>query len=242
MIHGPSGSDGPHAFVVDIARPVLTDGDRHHLSRVLRLREGDTFTVADGEGRWRVCRLGDPVEISGDVAMVPPPSPRLTVAFALVKGDRPEWVTQKLTELGIDEIRPFLAARSVVHWDTVKMARATERLRRIAREAAMQSRRCRLPEIHAPAMWQEVAALPGAVMADRDAPPLRSQQPTVLIGPEGGWAPEELAAELPRVGLGGQILRAETAAIAAGVLLAAARAHRPEHGSGSGGESGTLGG
>lgn len=226
---GPSGQDGPHAFVADIERPVLDEGDRHHLGHVLRLRTGDTFTVSDGDGHWRLCRFGGTqfggvVEPVGAVATVPEAQPSITVAFALVKGERPEWVTQKLTELGVDEIRPFLAARSVVRWDEEKSARATVRLRRIAREAAMQSRRCRLPIVHPPARWAEVAALDGAAMAERGAPALDLTHPTVLIGPEGGWAAPELEVGLPRVGLATSVLRADTAAICAGVLLTTERA------------------
>ncbi|MEJ7584500.1 MAG: RsmE family RNA methyltransferase [Acidimicrobiales bacterium] len=223
MIQGPSGHDGPHVFVIDLDRPVLEDGDRHHLSRVLRLRRGDPLTVSDGEGRWRAARFGSEIEPSGPLRSVPPSPPPITIAFALLKGERLDWVTQKLTELGVDEIRPFVAVRSVVRWDEAKAIVATQRLRKVAREAAMQSRRCRLPTVHPPGPWGGVAALPGAALAERDGGPVTLAHPTVLIGPEGGWAPEERAGGLPRVGLGPLVLRAETAAIAAGVLLTARR-------------------
>src|SRR3546814_2905207 len=79
-----------------------------------------------------------------EVAEVPAAAPELTVAFALVKGDKPELVVQKLTELGIDRIVPLRAERSVVRWDEAKAASALTRLRAIARAAAMQSHRPRL--------------------------------------------------------------------------------------------------
>ncbi len=237
---GPSGRDGPHAFVDDLHRPALEDGDRHHLARVVRLRPGDPLTVCDGAGRWRPCRFGPELDPTGEIAAVPRPVPAITVAFALVKGDRPEQITAKLTELGIDVIRPFAAARSVVRWEHARAVPATERLRRVAREAAMQCRRCWLPEVHPPGTFAAVAALPGAVRAERGGPPVTLLRPTVLVGPEGGWSPEEAAADLPVAGLGTHVLRAETAAICAAALLSAARAGlaptSPE------GPSGTLGG
>ncbi len=221
---GPSGRDGPHAFVEDLDHPVLDVGDRHHLARVVRLRSGDPLTVSDGAGRWRPCRFGAELEPTGEITEVAPSTPAVTVAFALVKGERPEWITAKLTELGVDVIRPFAAARSVVRWDPDRAVAATERLRRVAREAAMQSRRCRLPEVHPPATFAEVAGLPSAVRAERGGPPLGLDRPTVLIGPEGGWAPEEAAVDLPTAGLGALVLRADTAAMCAAALLGAARA------------------
>jgi 16S rRNA (uracil1498-N3)-methyltransferase len=223
-VPGPSGADGPHAFVADVDEPVLDDGDRHHLARVLRLRSGDPFTVADGLGRWRRCRFGDAVEATGPVEVEPVPSPPITIAFALVKGERPELVVQKLTELGVDRIVVFAAARSVVRWDGEKAARQLERLRRVAREAAMQSRRTRLPDVTGVVDLAEVAALPGAAAADRGGAPPGLDRPTILVGPEGGWAPEERRLLPASVGLGTQVLRAETAALTAAALLGALRA------------------
>ena len=220
---GPAGDGGPHAFVADLESPQLTDVDRHHFERVVRLRPGDPFTVSDGEGGWRACRFGDEVEVVSGIEHLARPAPSVTVAFALVKGERPEWVTQKLTELGVDTIVPFTAARSVVRWDERKAAANRDRLERVAREAAMQCRRCWLPVVAPVAAFDRVAALPGAVRADRGGLPLTLATPTVLVGPEGGWTDDERGA-LPAVGLGVHVLRADTAAVAAGTLLAALRA------------------
>jgi 16S rRNA (uracil1498-N3)-methyltransferase len=216
-------TEGPRVFVDDLDAPVLDPGDRHHLERVLRLRPGEELGVGDGAGAWRRCRFGPDIVPVGEIARVERPAPLLTVCFALVKGERPEWVVQKLTEVGVDRIVPFVAARSVVRWDDTKAARQAERLRRVAREAAMQSRRAWLPEVGEVATFAEVSALPGAARAEREGRPPSLDHPVVLVGPEGGWADEEAALGLPEVALGPHVMRAETAAVAAGALLVALR-------------------
>lgn len=213
-----------HAFVVDLASPELEPADRHHLERVLRLRPGEPVTVSDGRGRWRPCAFGPTLEPTGDIIADPEPQPPLTIAFALVKGERPEWAVQKLTEIGIDRIVPFAAERSVVRWDPDRAERNRARLAVVAREAAMQSRRTWLPEVEAMTTFDEVAARPGAARADRDGERPSTRHTLVLVGPEGGWSSQERATSLPSVALGPTVLRAETAAVAAGVLLAAIRA------------------
>jgi 16S rRNA (uracil1498-N3)-methyltransferase len=217
-----SGVAGPHVFVDDLEHLVLSDPDRHHLS-VLRVRLGDPLTVSDGAGRWRAARFADPLEPAGEITIVARADPAITVLFAPVKGDRPEWVVQKLTEVGADTIVPLVAERSVVVWPAARIGHQLERLRRISREAAMQSRQCYLPEVAAPLTFADAAVLDGVCLAHMggDSPSLA--RPTVLVGPEGGWSDRELEFGLPRVGLGPSVLRAETAAVAAGVLLAALR-------------------
>lgn len=214
-----------HAFVEDLGAPVLSADDHHHLSRVLRLPVGATVTAGDGRGAWRPCRLqdGPALAVDGDVVVDPPASPPLTVAFALVKGERPELVVQKLTEVGVDRIAPFVAERSVVRWDAGKAERHATRWRQIAREAAMQCRRTTLPTVDAVVPFATVAALPGAARADLDGEPPSLSRPTLLVGPEGGWSRKEVDAALPSVRLGQHMLRAETAAITAGAILAALR-------------------
>ena len=216
----------PHVFVDDLDAPVLGDADRHHLERVLRTRLGDELTAADGAGRWRACRLAAAghLEPTGEIVVDPPSTPPIAVAFALTKGDRPEWVVQKLTELGVDRILPFSAARSVVRWEGDRADRHLERLRTVAREASMQSRRSWLPIVEAVRSFAEVVAEPGAAMADGGGGPPSLASPLVMVGPEGGWSDEERAAKVPRIGLGPLVLRAETAAIAAGTALSLLRA------------------
>lgn len=221
----PLGEPGPHVRVADVDVPVLDNGDRHHLTRVLRLRPGAVLTVSDGRGRWRRCRFGpgDP-EPDGEVFAVPAPRPPVTVAFALVKGARPELVVQKLTEVGVDRIVPFVAERSVVRWDEARAERNHARLERIAHEAASQSKRVWWPEVAPVVSFAEVAAGPDPTLADLDGAPLTRVPGVVLVGPEGGWSDGERALACPRIGLGPTVLRAETAAIAVGVLLVALRA------------------
>lgn len=221
---GPDGAHGPHAFVADLELPVLDDDDRRHLSGSLRLRPGDPLTLSDGKGAWRPARFGAEIVPDGAVETVPAATPPLTLAFAVVKGTRPELVVQKLTELGVDRIIPFTAARSVVRWDDVRIAKALARLSRVAREAAMQSRRVWLPRLDPVADFATVASLPGAVLAQRGGGAISLARPTVLVGPEGGWADEELAVVAGRVGLGPGVLRSETAAIATAATLTALRA------------------
>lgn len=221
----PVPSDGgPFAFVTDLDVPVLADDDHHHLARARRLRDGDPLVLGDGAGRWRAARFaGDRPEPVEEARWAPRPAPAISVAFALVKGARPELAVQKLTELGVDRILPFVAARSVVRWDAARSSHAEARLARVAREAAQQSRRAWLPEVTPVASFAAVAALPGACRADRGGGPVDLALPLVLTGPEGGWDDDERAAGLPVVGLADGVLRAETAAIAAGALLAALR-------------------
>ena len=191
--------------------------------RVLRLRDAEAVTASDGAGRWRSCRLrlrvgAEPVlEPDEAVRSDPPPDPPVTVAVALPKGERGDWAVQKLTEVGADEIVPLEARRSVVRWGAGREARGMERLARVARAAAMQARRTRLPVLGRPATVSEViTAHPGAVCAaEPGGGPPDLGRPVLLVGPEGGWDGGELPdeAEIPRVGLGPGVLRTETAAV-----------------------------
>lgn len=218
------GGTAPHVLVADIDRPQLDDDSLHHLRTVRRLRDGDLVSVTDGCGGWRWCELGDPLVVVSPLERDATPSPRLTVGFALVKGQKPELVVQKLTELGVDTIVPFVAARSVVRWDDERADRNHERLAIVAREAAQQSRRTWFPVVAPVSTFEDAAALDGAVMADFDGTPIDASHHTVLIGAEGGWSDDERV--LPTVGLGANVLRAETAAIAAATLLSALRDRR----------------
>jgi 16S rRNA (uracil1498-N3)-methyltransferase len=149
--------------------------------------------------------------------------PPITVAFALVKGQRPELAVQKLTEVGVDRIVPFVAERSVVQWSPEKVDRQAERFAVIAREAAMQSRRTFLPAVERLGDFVTLASLPNAALADRQGDPPTLSLPTVLVGPEGGWSSTERTSDLPTVRLGAHTLRSETAAITAGAVLVALR-------------------
>jgi 16S rRNA (uracil1498-N3)-methyltransferase len=215
----PADHPGPLAFVADLHAPELGADDRHHLERVLRLRPGAPMTLGNGRGGFRPARFGPVLEPTGPVEEVPAADPITTVGFALSKGDKPDLVVQKLTELGVDRIVPFRAARSVVRWDADKAAKAVARLRLVARAAAAQSHRPWLPEVAEVAELVDLVARGGVAVADRGAGPLPPDATTILVGPEGGWDIGEVPPEVPRVGLGPHVLRAETAAITAGVVL-----------------------
>ncbi|MGD9703324.1 MAG: 16S rRNA (uracil(1498)-N(3))-methyltransferase [Acidimicrobiia bacterium] len=218
-----------HVFVDDLDDPLLSDEDAHHLRRVLRLRDGEVVTVSDGAGRWRPCTLSQgTLEPTGPVVTAAAPLPAISVAFALPKGDRPELVVQKLTEIGADVIIPMVTERSVVRWDPERAAKHGARLARVAREAAMQSRRTRLPVVEALSPFASVVGRVGAALAAPGGAWPRTATPLILVGPEGGWSPAELAAARATVGLGDLVLRTETAAIMACTLLVAERARSVE--------------
>lgn len=223
MIHALRHS-AAHVFVDQLDSPALGDDDQHHLGRVLRLRDGESVTASNGRGQWRACVWRDgALEVAGEVVASAPPSMRCAVAFTPVKGDRNEWAVQKLTEIGIDEVIILAPTQhSVVRWsDADKQLR---KLRVVAREAAMQSRRVWLPSVVGLAALHEVCAGDGAAVADPDGVALHAGVSLVVVGPEGGFAEEELPAGVPRVQLGDTILRAETATLVAATLLVARRA------------------
>lgn len=227
-------------FVADLAAPAPTADEAHHLLDVLRLRAGEPVVASDGAGRWVPCRVvagraaghrveeagpGAILEVDGPAVESTAPYPALTVGFVPTKGDRPEWVTRRLTELGVDRIVPVRSARSVVRWEGDRGDRAIERLRRVAREAAAQCRRPWLPQVSPTTDLDELAAhtghRTGLAQPGGRAPSL--SPPVLVVGPEGGWDPDELARHGPGVGLGPTVLRADTAAVAAGVVLSALR-------------------
>ena len=157
---------------------VLTGEEGHHLQRVRRVREGEIVTGADGWGRWRVYEVaGSQAPVSSCSTRAPSSRtsrtscPRSPWRSSLTKGEKPELVVQKLTELGVDRIVLVAAARSVVRWDDAKAAANLERLRRVAREAGQQCRRARLPEVDGPVTPAELAGHPGLVVAGPDGVP-----------------------------------------------------------------------
>lgn len=230
---GPAAYTCPHVHVEDIDHPTLAVDDHHHLSAVLRVRIGDELTVTNGKGAWRLGTLGADFEPTGPVHRIDRPVPTLEVGFCLVKGSRPGLVVQKLTELGIDVVSPLTSERTVVKWDDKKAARQVERLRRVAREALMQSKGVWLTAV-SPLQSIETFAEnhTDAARADfgSDSPLLMASEspPTcVAIGPEGGWTDAERLI-LPRsVSLGHRVLRAETAALASAVILCTMRENSP---------------
>ncbi|MEP7111982.1 MAG: RsmE family RNA methyltransferase [Ilumatobacteraceae bacterium] len=208
-----------HVFVESLATPQLGVDDDRHLRRALRVRDTDVISVSDGAGSWVTARLTiDGVSVESEPWFAPAPRPAAVIS-AIPKGDRPEWIVQKLTEIGATTIGFMDCARSVVRWDATRAKRQTERLRRVAREAAMQSRRLWLPEVLDVVPFEEAITAINCAIADPHGDALDHAVGTVLVGPEGGFTEEELRAVACRVSLSPNVLRVETAALIAGFLL-----------------------
>jgi 16S rRNA (uracil1498-N3)-methyltransferase len=224
------------------AQTVTVTGDAFdHLCRVLRLDVQDSVLVFDGAGREyeaRIVRraLESAELLLGPARTVPPPALALTLIVGLPKGDKMDLVVQKATELGVTAIAPAVTARSIPRRDASRGEKQLARWRKIAAEAARQSGRGEVPRVDAEApLAQAIARLtPGGARLmfweAAEAPALRSRLPAekpvraaVLIGPEGGLAPEEVVLARRQgfepVSLGARILRAETAAIAVVAVL-----------------------
>lgn len=197
----------------------LDDDVEHHLRRVLRLRDGETVTVTDGAGRWRMCVVtAGPtfgLEATTDI-VTDAPRAGFTLASAIPKGDRLDWMVQKTTELGADRILLLHAERSNVRWKRERAERQRLRLQRVADEALRQSRRVWRCVVDGPV--PAVDAVAGAVVAEPGGGAIKGDEAMIAIGPEGGWAASELESAARRVAVGAHILRTETAAVAATTL------------------------
>jgi 16S rRNA (uracil1498-N3)-methyltransferase len=220
-------------------RAVLTGAHAEHLSRVLRARVGQEFDITTGNEvrRGRVTAIAqDRVELELGDAVTAPLAVQVTVALSVFKFDRMEWAIEKCTELGATRIVPVTARRTETHLATAA-AKRVDRWRRIALQAAEQSRRVSPPEISDPLKLKDAAALPGSLrivlsesetsvmLKDVLRPPADLSAVVLALGPEGGWADDELEmfqeAGWISASLGNTILRAETAAIASlAVVLA----------------------
>ncbi|QKJ19394.1 16S rRNA (uracil(1498)-N(3))-methyltransferase [Microbacterium hominis] len=210
----------------------LTGAEAHHAAAVRRVRVGEAVTVGDGRGIWLTGEIErvEPREVLIRVTAreeVPPRTPRLVLVQALAKGDRDELAIQAATELGVDEIVPWQAARSVSRWDAAKARKGRERWATIVREAAKQAHRSWTPEVAEPLGTADIAARAGrsrvivleptaeARLSEIDLAADDPRDIVLVVGPEGGIAPEELArlseagAEAAR--LGDEVLRTSTA-------------------------------
>jgi 16S rRNA (uracil1498-N3)-methyltransferase len=230
-------------FLVDS----LPDGDRatlagpegHHAATVQRLRVGEEVLLGDGRGGTATAVVTDVGRSTLDLRVTgrgyaEPPAPRLVVVQGIGKGDRSELAVQAMTEVGVDEIVPWPAARSVVRWRGERGQRAWQRWGLTAREAAKQARRPRLPAVAEPAPTAMVAhrlrAAATALLLDPAAGERLSAVPlppagdiVVVVGPEGGVTPAERRAfeqaGARPVRLGGTVLRVSTAGVAALAVL-----------------------
>jgi len=234
---------GPPVFLVppgDLRAGVmtLTGPEGHHAAAVRRLRTGERADLSDGAGTLAagvVTGVGkDSVTLEiHAVHAVPPPQPRLAVAQALPKGDRGELAVELMTEVGVDAVIPWAAARSITKWQAERGAKALGKWRATAREAAKQSRRAWLPDVtelsDAIALAKR-ASTAYAIVLEADAPARLhelqlpgSGEILLLVGPEGGISPAERdsfrEAGAIEARLGPTVLRTSTAGAAAAAIL-----------------------
>ncbi|MEU3302393.1 MULTISPECIES: 16S rRNA (uracil(1498)-N(3))-methyltransferase [unclassified Streptomyces] len=221
-------------------RYVLDGPEGRHAVSVKRLQPGEDVVLTDGAGRWADCVVLDTegkdrlVVRMDSVHEEPEETPRITVVQALPKGDRGELAVETMTETGVDAIVPWAAARCITQWKGDRGAKSLAKWRATAREAGKQSRRVRFPEVADAATTKQVAQLLAAadfaaVLHEEGAEPLATAQlpPSgeivLVVGPEGGVSPEELAvfaeAGAKPYRLGRSVLRTSTAGTAASALL-----------------------
>ena len=222
---------------------VLDGPEGRHAVSVKRLQPGEAVVLTDGAGRWAEC---DVVGTEGKDRLIlhmtgigeePEAQPRITVVQALPKGDRGELAVETMTEVGVDAIVPWAASRCITQWRGDRGLKALAKWRTTAREAGKQSRRVRFPEVADAATSKQVATLlakadfAAVLHEDRDygsEPLATAELPAegeivLVVGPEGGVSPEELAlfeeAGAKAYRLGRTVLRTSTAGTAATALL-----------------------
>ena len=223
----------PSLVDVDAGSSVTVDGaEAHHAVAVRRLAVGEPVLLTDGAGRVAEGEVTSTGKARLDVVVravscVPAPVPEILVVQALPKGDRGELAVEVLTEIGVARIVPWAASRSVAVWRGDRAAKSLARWQTTAREAAKQARRAWFPEVTPLASTAEVSVLiadaPLALVLHEEATePLPAEVPervVLVVGPEGGLAPDELAtfagAGARTVRLGAEVLRTSTAGVAA---------------------------
>ncbi|MBS0024692.1 16S rRNA (uracil(1498)-N(3))-methyltransferase [Microbacterium paraoxydans] len=218
----------------------LTGAEAKHAAVVRRLRVGEAVTVGDGRGVW-LSGVAEEVSPSRVEVRVqerverPAAAPRVVLVQALAKGDRDELAVQAACELGVDEIVPWQASRSISRWEGPKAGKGRERWATIVREAAKQAHRAWVPEVAPVESTAQLAAraeTQRVLLLDPTAPVrLSALEPdgrdlVLVVGPEGGISAEELerlaAAGAERVLLGDTVLRTSTAGPAAIAVLSVA--------------------
>ncbi|MGW2293335.1 16S rRNA (uracil(1498)-N(3))-methyltransferase [Streptomyces violaceorubidus] len=222
---------------------VLDGPEGRHAVSVKRLRAGEDVVLTDGRGRWAegVVKAAEGKDrlVVMDLESVheePAEQPRITVVQALPKGDRGELAVETMTEVGVDAVVPWAASRCITQWKGERGLKALGKWRATAREAGKQSRRVRFPDVADAATSKQVASLLAeadfaAVLHESGEEPLSAVElPTtgdivLVVGPEGGVSPEELAlfaeAGAAPYRLGRSVLRTSTAGTAATAVLLA---------------------
>lgn len=240
-----AGNSTPPVFLASPAelagdQLVLSGPEGRHAADVRRLTAGERVDLTDGAGQLAECVVTRAQRGTLELAVrgrriIPPADPALAVAQAIPKGERGQLAVELMTEVGVDVVIPWAAKRCVVRWSGERGDRALARWRSTAREAGKQARRARFPEVAGPAgltgLTARLAAAACAIVLDPDADTALGALPLpgtgeilLIVGPEGGLAPEETgaltAAGAVTANLGPTVLRASTAgAVAAAVLL-----------------------
>ena len=217
----------------------LRGEDAKHLTRVLRVEPGQVYELSDGRSLYLAqVELADRDAVRFRVLerLPTPVEPYVvTLAMALVKFDRFEWILEKATELGAHHIRPFWCDRSEAGLEKAALKRI-ERWRKILIESSQQSRRVVPPQVHEPVSFERVLTVPvdrryffDERRDDAEFAPELVARTMLIIGPEGGWTDREraLATGCAGAALGPRVLRAETAAIAALAILGSRLRQRP---------------
>jgi 16S rRNA (uracil1498-N3)-methyltransferase len=226
---------------VDAGSTVTVEGaEAHHAVAVRRLAVGEPVLLTDGVGHVATCEVAATGKarlevLVRSVSTEPRPTPEIVVVQALPKGDRGELSVELLTEVGVARVVPWAASRSVAVWRGDRAAKSLAKWQATAREAAKQARRAWFPDVSPLASTADVVALladaplalvlhEGAAEALPDELPDELPGRVVLVvGPEGGLAPEELAAfdeaGARTVRLGAEVLRTSTAGVAAVAAL-----------------------
>jgi 16S rRNA (uracil1498-N3)-methyltransferase len=233
------------APAVLVAGEIVVGGDEHHyLSHVRRVRVGDPVELVDGAGRRAAATIAAITTLATTLVAAPPEAiaarpPIVRALVPLIKGDRMEVCLEKLVEVGVDEIVVWPAARAVVRLDGARLTARVGKYQELARAASRQSGRAHVPTVRArddlataitalPAVGtQNIRCVLDPASDPTDAPFAASlADVTVISGPEGGFAPDELtrltqAAGFLPLGLGPRVLRAETAPVIAVALIRA---------------------
>ncbi|WP_404447434.1 16S rRNA (uracil(1498)-N(3))-methyltransferase [Microbacterium marinum] len=222
---------------------VLGGAEAHHAASVRRVRVGEEVTVGDGRGVWLTGTVASvqPKEVQVEVVTrteTGEPRPRTVLVQALAKGDRDEMAVQAATELGVDEIVPWQAARSVSRWEGAKTAKGVARWETISREAAKQAHRAWLAVVAQPVSTKDLVRRAASsrmlvleptgatALTSVELDPADPRDIVLVVGPEGGISAEELAqlrdAGVESVRLGDTVLRTSTAGPVALALVNAA--------------------
>jgi 16S rRNA (uracil1498-N3)-methyltransferase len=225
---------------------IISGGDAHHLIRVMRAQLGDQIICSNGMNREALVTITsmdkDAVEaaVTEELELINEAAVEVWVAQSLPKGDKLETIIQKCTEIGAARFLPFVSERTIVQYDSKKAEKLQERWTKIAKEAAEQAHRNRVPDILLPQSWKQILKLVTQVdiaficyekesglqlkqlitkTFTNDSITRKSGKALVFVGPEGGFTAKEIAeaeaAGCHSISLGKRILRTETAAMVA---------------------------